>query len=64
LGGLDLRTYEGALAGGASGPAIVRGEGHTSLLITRQMSGDHPGQFTPDELDLVLHWIELGAPEE
>ena len=64
MGGLDLRTYEGALAGGSSGPAIVRGEGHTSLLITRQMSGDHPGQFTPEELDLVLHWIELGAPAE
>ncbi|HSJ54809.1 MAG TPA: c-type cytochrome domain-containing protein, partial [Anaerolineae bacterium] len=64
LGDLDLRTYEAALAGGASGPAIVRGEGHTSLLFTRQASGDHPGQFTPEELDLVLHWIELGAPQE
>lgn len=64
LGELDLRTYESALAGGVSGPAIVRGEGHTSLLITRQASGDHPGQFSPDELELVLHWIELGAPEE
>lgn len=64
LGELDLRTYEAALAGGVSGPAIVRGEGHTSLLITRQSSGDHPGQFSPEELELVLHWIELGAPEE
>lgn len=64
LGELDLRTYESALAGGVSGPTIVRGEGHTSLLITRQASGDHPGQFSPDELELVLHWIELGAPEE
>jgi cytochrome b subunit of formate dehydrogenase len=64
LGELDLRTYESALAGGVSGPAIVRGEGHTSLLITRQSSGDHPGQFSPEELELVLHWIELGAPED
>lgn len=63
-GGLDLRTYESALAGGESGPAIVRGEGHTSLLITRQASGDHPGQLSPEELELVLHWIELGAPKD
>lgn len=64
LGNLDLRTYEGALAGGMSGAAIVPGEAHTSLLITRQASGEHPGQLTQAEFDLVLHWIELGAPEE
>jgi hypothetical protein len=64
LGELDLRTLEGALAGGASGPAVVPGEGHSSLLITRQAGGDHPGQLTPAELALVLHWIELGAPLE
>ena len=63
-GELDLRSYEAAMAGGASGPAIVPGEGHTSLLITRQASGAHPGQLTSAELELVLHWIEIGAPEE
>lgn len=63
LGGLDLSSYRAAMAGGASGPAIVPAEAHTSLLISRQASGDHPGQFSPEELELVLHWIELGAPE-
>ncbi len=63
-GNLDLSTYEAAMMGGASGAAIVPGEGHTSLLITRQASGDHPGQLTSAELELVMHWIELGAPEE
>jgi cytochrome b subunit of formate dehydrogenase len=63
-GGLNLRTYEGAMAGGDSGPAIVPGEGHTSLLMARQASGGHPGQLTSAELALVLHWIEIGAPEE
>jgi formate dehydrogenase gamma subunit len=64
LGDLNLRTLEGALAGGVTGPAVVPGEGHTSLLITRQAGGDHPGQLTQAELALVMHWIELGAPRE
>lgn len=64
LGSLDLSSYEATLAGGASGPAVVPGEAHTSLLMTRQLSGDHPGQFSREQLDLILHWIEAGAPEE
>lgn len=64
MGGLDLGTYQAAMAGGASGLAIVPGEAHTSLLISRQASGNHPGQFSSEELDLVRHWIELGALEK
>jgi formate dehydrogenase gamma subunit len=63
LGGLDLSSYQAAMAGGNSGPAIVPGESHTSLLVSRQASGDHPGQFSPDEQEQIIHWIELGAPE-
>ena len=63
LGGLDLSSYQAAMAGGDSGPAIVPGESHTSLLVSRQASGGHPGQFSPDELEQIIHWIELGAPE-
>ncbi len=64
LGGLDLSNYEAAMAGGDSGPAIVPGESHTSLLVSYQASGGHPGQFSPDELEQIVHWIELGAPED
>jgi cytochrome b subunit of formate dehydrogenase len=62
-GGLDLSSYEAAMAGGNSGPAIVPGESHTSLLVSRQTSGGHPGQFSPGELEQIVNWIELGAPE-
>jgi cytochrome b subunit of formate dehydrogenase len=62
-GGLDLSSYQAAMAGGASGPAIVPGESHTSLLVSRQASGGHPGQFSPAELEQIVDWIELGAPE-
>jgi formate dehydrogenase gamma subunit len=64
LGDLDLSSYQATMTGGASGPAVVPAEAHTSLLISRQASGGHPGQFSPEELDLVSHWIELGAPEQ
>lgn len=63
LGGLDLSSYEATLAGGDSGPAVVPGEAHTSLLMTRQLSGDHPGQLSREQIDLLLHWIEAGALE-
>jgi formate dehydrogenase gamma subunit len=62
-GGLDLSSYEAAMAGGDSGAAIVPGESHTSLLVANQASGGHPGQFSPDELEQIVHWVELGAPE-
>jgi cytochrome b subunit of formate dehydrogenase len=64
FGNLALHTYEATMAGGTSGPAVVPGEAHTSLLITRMLSGDHPGQFNQAELDVILHWIEAGAPLE
>jgi cytochrome b subunit of formate dehydrogenase len=62
-GGLDLSSYQAAMAGGDSGLAIVPGESHTSLLVSNQASGGHPGQFSPDELEQVVHWIDLGAPD-
>ena len=63
LGGLDLSTYEQALEGGNTGPAIVPGDSENSLLVTVQEAGGHPGQLTPDELAHVIEWIEAGAPE-
>ncbi|HSL28479.1 MAG TPA: cytochrome b/b6 domain-containing protein [Anaerolineales bacterium] len=63
LGGLDLSTYEQALEGGNSGPAIVPGDNEASLVVTIQEAGGHPGQLTPEELAQVIEWIEAGAPE-
>lgn len=63
LGGLDLSTYEQAMEGGDSGPAITPGDSDNSLLITIQQAGGHPGQLTPEELAQVIEWIDAGAPE-
>jgi hypothetical protein len=61
---LNLTTYEGAMAGGSSGPAILAGDPENSLVVQKQ-TGDQPhfSPFTPEELDLVIDWIADGAPE-
>jgi formate dehydrogenase gamma subunit len=64
LGGLNLSTYADAMAGGASGPVIIPGDGANSLLVTKQQAGGHPGQLTPEEIAQVIEWIDAGAPEK
>jgi cytochrome b subunit of formate dehydrogenase len=63
VGGLTLATYQDALTGGVSGPAIIPGDSDNSILVLKQATGNHPGQLTIDELDEVIAWIIAGAPE-
>jgi hypothetical protein len=63
-GGLDLTSYQAALSNGNSGPGVVPGEPNTSLVVSRQSSGKHPGMFSAEELEQIIHWIESGAPEQ
>jgi cytochrome b subunit of formate dehydrogenase/cytochrome c551/c552 len=61
MGGLDLSSYEAAIGGGDSGPAIEPGDPDASGLVALQAEGGHPGQFGDEELDLIRQWIEDGA---
>jgi formate dehydrogenase gamma subunit len=63
MGGLELNSYQGALAGGVTGPAILPYNPEESVLIQRQVDGDHPGQLNEDELIKIIDWIEAGARE-
>lgn len=63
VGGLSLATYQDALAGGNSGPAIVPGNPERSVLVQIQQQGGHPGQLTEQELQQVIEWIQAGAAE-
>ncbi len=63
FGGLDLSNYAAALQGGANGPGIIPGDPNTGSIIVRQSIGDHPGQFSGEELAAIRLWIENGAPE-
>lgn len=64
VGGLSLSTYQDALNGGNSGPAIIPGDPDNSVLVQKQSLGNHPGQLTIDELNQVIAWIQAGAPEK
>lgn len=63
-GGLDVSSYEAVLAGGESGLGIVPGDPHEGTLIDLQAAGGHDGQFGSEELALLHHWAEVGAPEQ
>jgi cytochrome b subunit of formate dehydrogenase len=64
VSGLTLATYQDALTGGNSGPAIIPGNAQGSKLVQMQSLGNHPGQLTSEELQLVIDWINAGAPEK
>ena len=62
--GLDLTTLDGALAGGAHGPALVPGDADQSPLYGKIAAGEMPlGNPLPrKEHDIVRRWINAGAP--
>lgn len=62
---LNLTEYATAIQGGISGPAIIPGDANSSLVIQRQ-TGDLPhfAQFSPEDLSLIIEWINTGAPED
>ena len=72
--GLDLRTPEGLLRGGKSGPAVVAGKPGESLLLQKIASGEMPPvrrlvevsikQITPTETQLLHEWIASGMPQD
>ncbi|MFV9674223.1 MAG: NapC/NirT family cytochrome c [Anaerolineales bacterium] len=61
---LNLTEYAAVIRGGISGPTIIPGDADASLVIQRQ-TGDLPhfSQFSPEDLALVINWINAGAPE-
>jgi len=63
MGGLNLSTYADMLKGSQSGPVVVPSDSASSLLVSIQQAGGHPGQLTPEELEIVQAWIDAGAAE-
>jgi len=51
------------MKGSDNGAVIVSGNSASSLLIQVQ-SADHFTNFTPDELNNVIQWIDAGAVEK
>jgi hypothetical protein len=62
--GLNLTTYADAMKGGSDGAVIVPGDAANSKLVQIQQAGGHPGQLTPEEIALLVEWIDAGALEK
>ena len=60
--GLNLTSYQGVMAGSATGSVVVSGDPSGSRLVQVQ-SGKHFANLSSEELDLVKRWIEAGLPE-
>lgn len=66
---LDLRSVSEMLRGGESGPAIVRGSPHESLMLDLVTSGQMPPEDsaerpTLEEIALLRRWIKAGSPAD
>lgn len=61
--GLKLSTYADVMRGGQNGPVILPGDSANSILVLIQ-SEKHFANFTPEELAIIIQWINAGAPEK
>ena len=61
-GGFSVKSYGDIIQGGDNGLTLIPGDPQNSKLLTvAAPGGDHPGQFTEDELERVRIWILNGA---
>jgi WD40 repeat protein len=66
-GKLVMETTADLLKGGAKGPAVIPGKSSESLLIKMVLGELTPkmpleGELKPEEVDVLRHWIDAGAP--
>lgn len=62
--GLDLTTYDKALAGSIKGPVITAGDAENSLLYKLLVQGKMPKQgtkLTQAQIETIKDWIAQGA---
>src|SRR5438046_3004170 len=69
MGGFGLDTRDGALKGGASGPAVTPGDPSRSALVTaisyRNLNLKMPpnGKLSDEQIADFTAWIQMGAPD-
>ena len=62
---LNLTTYEGITQGSVNGAVLIPGDPTNSSIIQKQTAElPHFAQFSADEIQLMIDWINAGAPEE
>ena len=62
--GLSFLTYANTLNGSTNGAVILPGDSANSKLVLVQQSGNHFALFTPEELAIIIQWIDSSAAEK
>jgi uncharacterized membrane protein len=63
--GLDLKSYASLMAGSQNGSVVTAGDATKSALVISVQSGKMPKRgtkLTADQLQLLLDWVNAGAP--
>lgn len=63
--GLNLKSYEGVMAGSSRGPVVFAGDAGGSKLVLSVQMGSMPKRgtkLTADQIQLLVNWINAGAP--
>lgn len=70
LGGWDASSYDAVMTTGDNAPVVIPGDPENSLLAQKLLGTQTEGTIMPpggklpdDEIQIVLDWIEAGAPE-
>jgi uncharacterized membrane protein len=61
---LNLNSYEGVMAGSEDGPAVIPGDAANSPMAELVANGKMPKRgpkLTPDQVQLIVDWINQGA---
>lgn len=62
--GLDMLTYDNLMKGSRNGAVVTPGDANNSLLVQLILEGEMPNRgtkVTPEELQLIIEWINQGA---
>ena len=68
-GGLDLSTYQGVMAGGRSGAAVIPGDAKNSLLLQLVNGTKQPAMpkraapLSAEQVKAIQNWIQSGAKQ-
>jgi uncharacterized membrane protein len=61
---LNLTSYEGVMTGSENGPVVTPGDAATSTMAELVSNGKMPKRgpkLTPDQVQLIVDWINQGA---
>lgn len=63
--GLSVASYEALMAGSQNGPVVIPGDPDNSLLVQQLLNGKMPKRgpkLTPDQIQIIIEWVRMGAP--